>query len=314
MWLVFVLLPLVVLLAMDAGVGAWWVRRKRLMDSGVPATGEVVRINITVTDYVDSQTRAVTRSSSSVRPVVRFTTQTGEPITTSPMRSGIDELLIPGESVKIRYSAANPMRCVVDQRGANRGAPALLAGLVVVNIFLIVFASVGGYITGRVSSVTARVSSVLSSTSTPPTIAQVGGQLIDPGAGSHTTPPTPPVGAATDGAWSADDGPLTVTVVKVVDAGANVSLTVSTHDGADESVILPTMTYFTATDDQGNTYTAHPLVPITVPAGGTVSDTLTLDQTVPASARTLNLTWAHIFSQDLALDGSITITGVPLPH
>ena len=130
--MVFVLVPLVVLLAIDVGVGAWWVRRKRLMDNGVPATGEVVRINISVTDYVDSQTRAVTNSSTTVRPVVRFTTQTGESISTSPMRSGIDELLIPGEQVKIRYSAANPMRCVVDQRGANRGAGPLLAGLVVI--------------------------------------------------------------------------------------------------------------------------------------------------------------------------------------
>ncbi len=108
--------------------------------------------------------------------------------------------------------------------------------------------------------------------------------------------------------------PLTVSIVKVVNTGASISMTVSAHDGANASVTLPTFTYFTATDDRGDIYTAHPLVPITVPAGGTVADTLTLDQSVPSSARSLNVKWDHIFSQDLALNGSITITGVPLPH
>jgi hypothetical protein len=77
---------------------------------------------------------------------------------------------------------------------------------------------------------------------------------------------------------------------------------------------LLTLTYFTATDDQGNTYMAHPLAPITVPAGGSVSDTPTLDQSVPASARSMKVTWALIFPQDLALNGSITSTGVALPQ
>jgi hypothetical protein len=303
MWLGFVLLPLAVLLAIDVSAGSWWARRRRLMDSGVPVTGEVVRVNISVTDFVDPQTRRVMSSSTTMRPVVRFATQSGEPITTSPMRSGVDKFLIPGEPVKIRYSAGNPMRCVVDQRGAITAG--MLAGLVVANIFLIGFASVGGYIVGQRTSVRSPA---------PPTIAQGPGQLIGSGTGSHTTTPTPPVGATAAGAWSAENGPLTVTIVKLVNAGGNVSVTVSAHDRADASVALPTFTYFTATDDQGNTYTAHPLAPITVPAGGSVSDTLTLDQSVPASARSLKVTWTHIYSQDLALNGSITVTGVPLPH
>jgi hypothetical protein len=305
MWLVFVLLPLVGLLAIDVGAVLWWARRRRLMDSGVPATGEVVRINISVTNMVDTQTRMVMSSSATMRPVVRFTTQSGELITTSPMRSGVDKLLIPGDPVKIRYSAGNPMRCVVDQRGATQGTAVMLAGLVLVNIFLIGFASVGGFIVGQQRAILS---------ATPPAIVQGLGQPIRSEAAGPTTTPTPTVGATSAGSWSAENGPLTVSIVKVVDAGGNVDLTVSAHDGASESVTLPTMTFFTATDDQGNSYTAHPLAPIAVPAGGNVSDTLTLDQSVPASARSLNVSWAHIFSQDLALNGSITITGVPLPH
>ena len=305
MWLIFVLLPLAALLALDVSAGAWWARRRRLMETGLPVTGEVVRVNISVTDYVDPETRRVMSSSTTMRPVVRFATQSGEPITTSPMSSGVDKFLVPGDPVKIRYSAGNPMRCVVDQRGATQGTAGMLAGLVVANIFLIGIASVGGYVVGRWSSIFSPA---------PPTIAQGAGQLTGSGAGGHTTTPTSPVSTTTAGAWSADSGPLTVSIVKIVNAGGNVSVTVSAHDGADASVTLPTMTFFTATDDQGNTYTAHSLASITVPAGGSVSDTLTLDQSVPASARSLNVTWAHIFSQDLALDGSITITGVPLPR
>ena len=304
MWLIFVLLPLVIVLGADAGAAFWWARRRQLLDSGVPVTGEVVRINITVTDYVDSTTRMVRNSSTTVRPVVRFTTLTGEQITASPMRSGVDKLLIPGDPVKIRYSAGNPMRCVVDQRGASQGTAAMLAVLVLVNIFLVGFASVGWMIVSGFQS------DGLSPT--PPNIVQGFGLPTGSGAGSHTTTPPPAVGATTAGTWSADNGPLTVSVVKVANTGGNVSLTVSAHDGAGESVTLPIFGYFTATDDRGNAYTAHPLEPITVPAGGTVSGVLTLDQTVPASARSLNVKWTHIFSQDLALNGSISITGVPL--
>ena len=312
MWLLFVLLPLAILLGVDVGGVWWWRRRKHLMENGVPATGEVVRVNITVTDQVDVQTRRVMSSSTTMRPVVRFTTQTGELITTSPMRSGIDKLLIPGDPVKIRYDAANPMRCAVDQRGANQGMAGVLAGVAVGNIFLIGFASVGWFTTGQVKHVTGQLAGVFSST--PPAIPQAPGRLIESETGSSTTTPTPPVVAATAGAWSTANGPLTVSIVKVVNSGANVSPMVSAHDGASAAVNMPILTFFTAKDDQGNAYTAQPLVPITVPAGGTVSATLTLDQTVPAAARSLNLTWAHIFSQDPALNGSITITGVPLPH
>ncbi|MEU9450072.1 DUF3592 domain-containing protein [Streptomyces sp. NPDC048277] len=303
------LLPLAGLLAVDVGAFLWWARRNQLLNSGVPAAGEVVRINITVTQHVDTNTQ-LSSSSTTIRPVVRFTTQTGELITASPMRSAVDKLLIPGDPVRIRYSAGNPMRCVVDQRGAKQGTVPMLAGLVFLNIFLIGFASMGGRIAEGWQSD--------DQSATPPSIAQglaQGlGQSAGSGTGSRTTTPTPPPAATTTGAWSAADGPLTVTVVKVVNAGGNVSLTVSAHDSAAASVTLPIFSNFTATDGQGNTYTAHPLAPIAVPAGGTVSDTLTLDQTVPATARSLKAAWAHVFSQDPALNGSITVTGVPLPH
>ncbi|MFE2064560.1 DUF3592 domain-containing protein [Streptomyces sp. NPDC059467] len=318
MWLLFVLLPLAGLLAVDVGAFLWWARRNQLLNSGVPATGEVVRINITVTRHVDTNTQLGT-SSTTIRPVVRFTTQTGELITASPMRSAVDKLLIPGDPVKIRYSAGNPMRCVVDQRGAKQGTVPMLAGLAFLNIFLIGFASIGGRIAEGWQSD--------DQSATPPSIAQglaqgLGqatgetglGQSAGSGTGSRTTTPTPSPAATTTGAWSAADGPLTVTVVKVVNAGGNVSLTVSAHDGAAAAVTLPIYSNFTATDSQGTAYTAHPLAPIAVPAGGTVSDTLTLDQTVPTSARSLKLAWTHVFSQDPALNGSITVTGVPLPH
>ncbi|MGW3444655.1 DUF3592 domain-containing protein [Streptomyces sp. NPDC001076] len=305
MWLLFVLLPLAGLLAVDIGAFLWWVRRSQLLNSGVPTTGEVVRINITVTHHVDTATR-LSSSSTTIRPVVRFTTQTGELITASPMRSAVDKLLIPGDPVKIRYSAGNPMRCVVDQRGAKQGTVPMLAGLVFLNIFLIGFASMGGRIAGELQSD--------DQPPTPPPIARGLGQPAGSGTGSRTTSPTPLPAATATGAWSAADGALTVTVVKVVNAGGNVSLTFSVHDGAAASVTLPIFSNFTATDGQGNSYTAQPLAPISVPAGGTVSETLTLDQTVPTSARSLKVAWAHVFSQDLALNGSITVTGVPLPH
>lgn len=137
LWL-FVVFPFSMLVFIDVGVVSWWIRRRALINNGVPVIGEVVRINYSVTHHVDSQTRMST-SSTTVRPVVRFTARTGEPITTSPMRSGVDKFLIPGEPVKIRYSAANPIRCIVDQRGAYQGVAAVLAGLAIANIFLIGF-------------------------------------------------------------------------------------------------------------------------------------------------------------------------------
>ena len=140
MLLVFVVLPLVMLLFIDGSAVSWWVRRSALMNNGVPVTGEVMHINVSVTTHVNQQTLMST-SSTTTRPVVRFTPQTGEPITTSPMRSGLDKFLIPGEPVKIRYSAANPMRCVVDQaHGTYQDVAGLLAVLVISNIFLIGFA------------------------------------------------------------------------------------------------------------------------------------------------------------------------------
>ena len=144
---------------------------------------------------------------------------------------------------------------------------------------------------------------------TAATVAPTGSET-----GSRTTAPTSPVSTATAGTWSAANGPLTVTIVKVVDNGGSVSLTVRARDGGAESAILPAFGNFTATDDQGTTYTADSgsTAPITAPAGGTVSATITLDKSVPASARSLNIAWAEVFSLDQAIHGSINITGVPL--
>ncbi|MFC0438815.1 serine/threonine-protein kinase [Kutzneria buriramensis] len=149
-----------------------------------------------------------------------------------------------------------------------------------------------------------------------PTGSETGGHTTPTGSetGGHTTTPAPPLSATIAGTWSADNGPLTVTIVKVVDNGGRVSLTVSAHNGATQAVNLPSFGYFTATDDQGTSYTAGPGTVITAPAGGTVSDTLTLEKSVPASARSLNIAWAQVFSLDLAVHGSISITGVPLPR
>lgn len=132
----------------------------------------------------------------------------------------------------------------------------------------------------------------------------------------HTATPAPPVRVTTAGAWSADNGPLTVSVVKVVNDGGSVSVTVRVHNGASEAVTLPAFGYFTATDDQGTTYAAGSgsAAPITAPAGGTVSDTLTLDKSVPASARSLTVAWSEVFSLDQAVHGSVSISGVPLPR
>lgn len=134
------------------------------------------------------------------------------------------------------------------------------------------------------------------------------------GTEGHTATSAPPLTATTAGAWSADNGPLTVTIVKVVNNGGRVSMTVSVRDGGTEAVTLPSFGYFTATDDQGANYTAEPDTVITAPAGGTVSDTLTLVKSVPASARSLNIAWTQIFSLDHAMHGSVSITGVPLPQ
>jgi hypothetical protein len=139
MTLLFVVLPLAVLLIIDVGGAAWWIRRSALMNNGVPVTGQVIRLNISVTQYADSRSSTWGSSSTDIRPVVRFITQAGEQITTSPMRSGVDKLLIIGEPVNIRYSPANPARCVVDQRGAYHGAAIVLVPMVLGNIFLIGF-------------------------------------------------------------------------------------------------------------------------------------------------------------------------------
>ena len=67
--------------------------------------------------------------------------------------------------------------------------------------------------------------------------------------------------------------------------------------------------------NQGTTSTADSgaAAPITAPAGGTVSDTLALDKSVPASTRSLNVAWAEAFSLDQVIQGSVNIKGVPLP-
>jgi len=142
MALLFVVFPLTLLLIIDVGAAAWWIRRSALMNNGVPVIGQVLRLNVTVTQQVDSASAMAYSSSTTIRPVVRFMTRTGELITTSPMRSGVDKLLILGEPVRLRYSETNPARCVVDQRGAFQGVGLILAVLVVGNIFLIGFSTV----------------------------------------------------------------------------------------------------------------------------------------------------------------------------
>jgi len=141
MALLFVVFPLTLLLIIDVGAAAWWIRRSALMNNGVPVIGQVLRLNVTVTQHVDPATNFVNSANTSIRPVVRFTTRTGELITTSPMRSGVDNLLMLGEPVRLRYSATNPARCVVDQRGSFRGVGLILAALVVGNVFLIGFSA-----------------------------------------------------------------------------------------------------------------------------------------------------------------------------
>jgi hypothetical protein len=148
-----------------------------------------------------------------------------------------------------------------------------------------------------------------------PTGSATPGRITTPALPAATTPALP-AAATTTGAWSAHNGRLTVTVVKVVDTGGTVSLTVRAHNGAAKAVTLPIFGYFSATDDQGTGYTAGPgpVQPITAPAAGTVSATLTLDKPVPASARSLTVAWAEVFSLDLAINGSVSIKRIPLPH
>lgn len=142
---------------------------------------------------------------------------------------------------------------------------------------------------------------------TTATVASIGSETE-----SRPTTSGTPLATPSTGVWSADDGPLTVTIVKVVDDDGSVTLTVSAHNGGTQSATLPTFGYFSATDDQGTTYTAGSAAPITAPAGGTASGTLTLDTSVPASVRSLNIAWAEVFSLDQAIHGSISISGVPL--
>lgn len=131
--------------------------------------------------------------------------------------------------------------------------------------------------------------------------------------GRSTTPKGP---AATTGTWSARDNglPVTVTVVKVVNDDGKVSLTVRVRNDATESVTLSAFNNFSAIDDRGTGYTADRATPITVPVDGTVSATITLDQTVSASARQLTIAWADVFSLDFAVSGSISVKGIPLPR
>lgn len=150
MALIFLVIPIAMLLLLDGSAAMWWTRRQALLRDGTVAAGEILRINVSVTHHADPN--GGSSLSTTMRPVVRFTTGSGEVITTSPMRSGVDKFLIPGEPAKIRYNPAQPMRCVIDQpRGANQGVASGLVGLAVMNVFLIGFTIFAQHIAGGIS-------------------------------------------------------------------------------------------------------------------------------------------------------------------
>lgn len=143
---VFTIIPLVLLVALDAAAITGWTRRRSLLTSGSPATAHIMRIDVIVTEHVsppdDTNARATSKSTK-IRPVVRFTAADGQVITTSPMRRQADKNLVAGDEVKVRYNPTKPTRCIVDKpEDKNKGIAATVLFLTMMNVLLIAFAIV----------------------------------------------------------------------------------------------------------------------------------------------------------------------------
>jgi hypothetical protein len=77
---------------------------------------------------------------------------------------------------------------------------------------------------------------------------------------------------------------------------------------------LPLYGNFVATDNSGATYTADAFGSDwagTVPAGGFITGIVNLAKTPPASAKTLDVSFATVYGQ-YSPDGGITVHGVPI--
>ncbi|MEZ0095439.1 hypothetical protein [Streptacidiphilus sp. EB129] len=295
-------------------------RLRAAWNSGITAEGSCVAAYVVTTITTTRGQHGVSSNSSSAwHHVYEFTASDGQ--VRRFKEAGGPNTVVRGDRVVIRYPAGRPDRATGIPPSEQ---PKQLLLTAVALAFLTLFVAFSVFMGFQMNDGPDQAGSGSQGATHPVPAPPAGWPTGLPTAppaswqptasGSHTMTPAAPVGATTTGAWSAENGPLTVTVVQVVNTGGKVSLTVRAHDSAHESVTLPVFSYFTATDDQGNSYTAQPLAPITVPAGGTVSDTLTLEQTVPASARRLNVGWTTIFSQGPPLNGSITVRGVPLPQ
>ncbi|MGW2937395.1 hypothetical protein ACWDA7_37470 [Streptomyces sp. NPDC001156] len=134
--------------------------------------------------------------------------------------------------------------------------------------------------------------------------------------GGTTGTPTP-VGTKTrKGSWPGQRGSLTLTVTEVENQAGRIRLHVTADNGGGETVSLPLYGYFVVDDDTGHRYHADPNSGTwdgEVPAGGSLSGWIELEDFVQPEARWLTISFTHIFTFP-APQGGITVQGIPVPR
>lgn len=126
--------------------------------------------------------------------------------------------------------------------------------------------------------------------------------------------PSQPATRTITGNWSQQNGPLTLAISEVDRQSASLRLHMKATNNSAAEIDLPLFGYFVATDDTGQTYqsTDSSNWAITVPAGGFITGTVTLNRALPPNATRLNVSFTTVFGQD-APNGGITIHDVPIP-
>ncbi len=119
------------------------------------------------------------------------------------------------------------------------------------------------------------------------------------------------------GNWRKQQGKLTVTVTQVENKDGAIRLHVKAANSSTAQMTLPLFKNFVATDDTGKTYEAVMSMTEgwhdTVPAGGTVSGTVDLNDKAGGSARSLTVSFAVVYGQFAPQQG-LTLTGIPVPR
>jgi hypothetical protein len=138
---------------------------------------------------------------------------------------------------------------------------------------------------------------------------------------STTLPNSPDTTAAkssilvSNGPWSTQGDGLTVTVIRVDNAGGVITLHLRVTNSTTSQVSLPLFQNFTAVDNAGNTYGPNVGVggwTINIPGGVTIDGSIVLEQRIDSAATSLGASFSEAFGSSGT--GTLTVSGIVLPH